>query len=199
MPFGEFHIKQNSSGQSGNFISENDLKKRMAPLVADILGYEIDNGDEDEEVKDGKIRRWNKEISRPYDEELMKDQIRAKIMAEINGKISADVRKYLFFDPSDVIKKNIFKKSLETVIKDAPENYKFINEVTEIYLDDLGDELIAVALKSGRSFHEILATKFKDSDFVNLGLDRDSLKERQSEWLDKYNVLMYKIDEQSNS
>ncbi|MEI7451766.1 MAG: hypothetical protein WCK37_01030 [Candidatus Falkowbacteria bacterium] len=194
MPFGEYNIKQNNAGQS--FMSERDLEKRTAPLVADILGYELDNGDEDEAIKAGKIRRWNKEKSRAYDMAAMKEQIRHKIKAEIDNEISASIKKYLFFDPSETIKKNIFKKALETVIIDAPMGYKFIDEITEIYLDDLGDELVAEALKSGHSFHEILISKLRNSNFANLGIDREKLDWYKEQWLDKYNAVMYKIDEQ---
>lgn len=185
MPFGEYKI-QNNYG-----LSEQDLRKRINPLVADILGYEINDSDQ---KTTRKLRGWDEDRGRAYDTDEMKMQIRTKIMAEINDKIAADIKKYLFFDPNEVIKKNIFKKALETVIKDAPLNYKFLEEITEIYFDDLGEEIIATALKSGREFHELLVEKFRAPEFAQLGVNREVLKNYQSQWQEKYNSELEKLN-----
>jgi len=165
MPFGKYNIKRNGSGHNNSRMFEWDLKKQNNPLIA------------------------------VYSAKDMKIQIRTKIMDEINDKISRDIKEYLFFDPNEVIKKNIFKKALAAAIKDAPANYEFIEEITQIYLDDLGDEIAAAAIKSGNTFHEISAAKFKDPEFADLNIDREKLKKYKEYWLEKYNNIFNKLND----
>jgi hypothetical protein len=157
-------------------VAKQAVSKSSDRLKHDILHYKI------KEIESGHHLH-------PEKSEKIKEDLRAGMMAEIENGLAEYIRKEFLFDPNEIVKDLIFHKTLEAIIASGPEDFKFHKEVEELFLESLGQKIIAESLKTGENFHDVLSHELRNLKNSGAHLDNEKINMAKMAWWKEYEKL----------